>query len=144
MRSWLRKGLAWLVLALTMLSLPGPASKACACARVSSEAARSSSAQMTRQECMRCAMASSAASRGVKQLTRPTCCRSKVTDTHAAATPARVQLERPDNHIALPAAVAPSHTVNSERPRSTRAPPRRGLRDSAAPPASYLSDYLRL
>lgn len=93
---------------------------------------------------MRCAISASAASRGVKQLTRPTCCRSKVTDTHAAATPAKLQIERPDNRTSLPAAVAPARTVISERPRSSRAPPRRGLRDSAAPPASYLSDYLRL
>ena len=144
MRFWLRKELGWLVLALTMLSLPGPASKACACTRMSTEGASAPGTQLSKKECSRCAHASSAAANGLKQFARASCCKSKVAEASVATPPARLQVERPELRTSLPAAVAPARTIRSERPRSTRAPPPAGSRNSAAPPASYLSDYLRL
>lgn len=144
MRFWLRKKPIWLVLALVILSLPGPASKTCACARMSTDAPGACGTNLDRRECPRCALATTSATHGMRQLSRPSCCKAKVADVRAAATPARVQIEPPESRSSLPAAVAPARTIHSERPRSTRAPPPGGTRDSAAPPASYLSDYLRL
>jgi hypothetical protein len=147
MRSWLRKELGWFVLAVTLLAVPGPASTACACARMSNDSGMSQANRGEKKECSRCASAASvasAASHSRPQLSRPSCCKSKVTDAHAAETPAKLQLERHETRTAAPAAVTPSPAVRGIRNRSVRAPPPRGSRDSAAPPSSYLSDYLRL
>lgn len=146
MRSWYRKRMAWLALALMLMSLPGPVSKACACSRMKSECETSAATQLAKKECARCALASGLVegSRGGRQMSRASCCRSKVADARAAEAPARTQIERPLLRNVLPAAVAPVPAGGNERPHSNRAPPARGRHDSAAPPASYLSDYLRL
>jgi hypothetical protein len=137
MHSWLRKELAWLVLAATFLSLPGPVSKACACARMSADAGCS---QMDKKDCSRHV---SAAATSTARITRRSCCQSKVVEAHVATTPAKITIERHEQRVAAPAAVAPSPAARATAPSRSRPPPGRA-RESASPPASYLSDYLRL
>ena len=144
MRSWLRRELGWFVLALTLLSVPGPASKACACERMTSDCGMSPATHGEKKECSRCASAMSGASHARTQVSRTSCCKSKVSEAHAAATPAKVQLERHESHSAVPSTAVPAAATRGVRDPSARAPPQRGTRDAAAPPASYLSDYLRL
>ena len=144
MRSWLRKELGWFVLAVTMLSLPGPASKACACARMKADAQSGSTALVTGKGCARCKSAAAVPANGRSQIAGRSCCKSTVTDAHAAETPAKVQLERHETSVPAHSAVTPVPATRNAGPRGTRAPPWRGTRDAAAPPASYLSDYLRL
>jgi len=146
MRSWLRKELGWFVLAVTLLALPGPASTACACARMKADAQAASVSRGAKKECPRCQRVTTTQSNagGKSRIARPSCCRSKVSDAHAAETPVKVQLERHETRTLLPAAVTPSPATRKSGVRGTRAPPSRGVRDAGAPPASYLSDYLRL
>jgi hypothetical protein len=137
----LHKALGWFVLAVTLLASPGPASTACACARgMMSDTQLSQSA---RRECSRCQSAVAPATR-TASISRSSCCKAKVSEAHAAATPAKVQLERHESRTAAPASWTPPPAARGTSPRSTRAPPDRNARDSASPPASYLSDYLRL
>ena len=150
MHSWLRKELGWLVLAVTLLSLPGPASKACACARMTPDAqsamgcASSSASQVGAKACPRCQAAVGAPVKGRAQISRVPCCKSKVTESSAAETPAKLQIERPETPTAAHSAVSHPPALRNTGTRGTRAPPPRAPHDAAAPPASYLSDYLRL
>jgi len=141
MRSWLRKELGWFVLTVTVLSITGPASKACACARMSADASMS---QVTRGEKRQCSRCTSVTSQARTQVSRSSCCKSKVSDANAATAPAKLQFERHETRTAMPSVMAPPAATRGIRNRSVRAPPSGGARDSAAPPASYLSDYLRL
>ena len=142
MRSWLHKGLGWFVLAATLVSLPGPASKACACARM---AAGSACAQLGNKDCAAHVTATTATtSRGTAQISRAACCRAKFTEAHAAETPTQVQLERHGQQRAASSALAAPPTARRSTVHESRPPPPRTRRESASPPASYLSDYLRL
>jgi hypothetical protein len=156
MRNGVRRGLGWGVLAVTLLSLPGTASIACACPRdVVAEGLNAPG----KKNCPRCQITSTTVmsrtcqtSQATKvssvsqtsqtsQVSRGSCCKSKVTDARSAVTPAQVQLHETRT---TPAAAAPTPALRSTSTGGTRAPPSPGTRDSAAPPASYLSDYLRL
>ncbi len=146
MRFWLHRKLGWAVLAITLCSLPGPVSTVCACPRdMMTESQLSPSAK---QGCPRCAPAAAALassqSARAPQISRSSCCKSKVVDAHSATTPAQIEIARQDTRTSAPAVVAPAPVNHSTGNRNTRAPPSRRARDSASPPASYLSDYLRL
>jgi hypothetical protein len=145
MRSWLRTSVVWMALAVTVLTLPAAVSPACACARMMAEARGTAGATMRgKADCPRCADLAAATARG-PVLSRPSCCKgATASDVRSATTPATVQLDRRSSHVDAPAAVAPNAALRAAPVRSTRAPPVRRSRDSAAPPASYLSDYLRL
>lgn len=146
MRFWQQRNLGWAVLSVTLLSLPAPLSAVCACPRnVMTEAQVVSG---PKSGCPRCqptaAAVSTSASSKVAQISQASCCKSKVSDARSAAAPAKIELERHETRNTMPAAVAPTPASRNSATRSTRAPPLRGTRDSASPPASYLSDYLRL
>jgi len=145
MRSWLRTSVTWLVLGVTLLTLPGAVAPACACARMMAESRGTAGATVReKRDCRRCAdIATDAARRPV--LSRPSCCKpSAPSDVRSATTPATTQLDRRASRVDTPAVTTPGASVHAAPVRSTRAPPLRSTRDPAAPPASYLSDYLRL
>jgi len=145
MRSWLRTSFVWLVLGVTLLTLPGTVAPACACARMMAEARGTAGATMRgKADCPRCSDIAIAAAKG-PVLSRPPCCKSAGTpEVRSATTPATVQLDRRSSRTDAPAVAIPGAALHAAPVRSTRAPPIRRSRDTAAPPASYLSDYLRL
>ena len=146
MRFQPHRKLGWAVLAVTLSSLPGPVSVACACPRDMMTESQLSSAP--KQGCPRCAPAAAALtatpSTRIAQVSRSSCCKSKVVDARSATTPAQIEIARQETRTTAPAIVAPAPANRNAGNRGTRAPPSRRARDSASPPASYLSDYLRL
>ena len=112
-----------LILGLALLSLADPMSTARACER--GTMAEFQAGQVAKKQYPRCEAAGSV--RSAAQLSLTSCRKSKASDVRATT----------------PATVTPAPATGNNGARKALAPKRR-VRDSASPPASYLSDYLRL